>query len=178
MRQAALAGGIVHVAGIDKGGVAEDRRLGPLADDEREPVGQHLGGDSLLEALQILGVHAAAGSQRPAKRPEKQSKTGEKLDCIQPPYSRRTDSRYLLSSKLLPATGCVNRRRRTLWDQMARQRRGEDETARRYNRSHGGDAQTARSAAMIAAASDDAVAPRTRQTSCARLKRGWRNWAA
>ena len=46
MRQAALARGVVHVARIDKGGVAEDRRLRPLADNQRQPVGQHFGGDS------------------------------------------------------------------------------------------------------------------------------------
>ena len=46
--------------GINEGGVAEDRRLGPLANDEREAVGQHLGGDPLLEALQVL---SACGSK-------------------------------------------------------------------------------------------------------------------
>ncbi len=49
--QAALARGIVHVARIDKRGVAEDRRIRTLADQQRQPVRQHLRCDPLLEAL-------------------------------------------------------------------------------------------------------------------------------
>ena len=82
VRQAALARGVVHVAGVDEGGVAEDRRLRPLADDERESVGQHLGGDSLLEALQIRScapAKAIAASARPG--PKCSSKTGE-VSCF------------------------------------------------------------------------------------------------
>jgi hypothetical protein len=40
--KAALAGGIVDVSGIDKRGVAEDRRFGPLANDEVSPLGSTL----------------------------------------------------------------------------------------------------------------------------------------
>jgi hypothetical protein len=58
MRQAALARGIVHVARINKGGVAENRRLRPLAYDQRQPVGQDFGCNSLLKTLQILRLSA------------------------------------------------------------------------------------------------------------------------
>ena len=53
VREAALAGGVVHVARVDECGVTEDRRLVALADDQREPVGKHFDGGCLLEALQI-----------------------------------------------------------------------------------------------------------------------------
>ena len=56
VREAALAGGVIDVARIDEGGVAEDRRLMALAHDEREPVGKHLDGGALLKTFQILGV--------------------------------------------------------------------------------------------------------------------------
>ena len=58
VREAALAGGVVDAAGIDEGGVTEDRRLMALANDEREPVGKHLDGGALLKTLEILGVDA------------------------------------------------------------------------------------------------------------------------
>ena len=68
VRQAALARGVVHVAGINKGVVAEDRRLVPLANDQREPVGQDFDGDSLLKALQILSDERS--NQRIRRTPE------------------------------------------------------------------------------------------------------------
>jgi len=54
MRQAALPRRVVHIARINKGGVAEDRRIRPLADNERQPLGQDFGRDSLLKTLQVL----------------------------------------------------------------------------------------------------------------------------
>ncbi len=77
VREAALAGGIVDVAGIDKGGVTEDRRLVTLANNESEPVGKHLNSGALLKTLQILAVGAAArgnGHNHPEKARPKPGK--------------------------------------------------------------------------------------------------------
>src|ERR1035437_6033982 len=77
MRQAALARRVVHVARINKGGVAEDRRLRPLADDQRQSVGQNLRRDSLLETLQILGLGDGNGYHHQCQRPNALPKPGE-----------------------------------------------------------------------------------------------------
>ncbi len=93
VRQAALARGVVHVAGIDKCGVAEDRRLVALANDEREPVGQHFDGDALLKALQILGVGAgcwqAALARQHTQNQQNVQNREKNLNCIQPPSNER-----------------------------------------------------------------------------------------
>ena len=68
MRQAALAGRVVHIACVNKCGVAEDRRIRPLANDQGKAVGQHLGRDPLLEALQILGLRACCGQDHGQQR--------------------------------------------------------------------------------------------------------------
>ena len=58
MGQAALARGVVHISRVDKGGVAEDRCIRPLANEQRQSIRQNLGRDSLLETLQILRLRA------------------------------------------------------------------------------------------------------------------------
>jgi hypothetical protein len=58
VRKSALAGWIVHIAGVDKCGIAENRRIVPLANKQGQPIGKYLGRDSLLETLQILGLGA------------------------------------------------------------------------------------------------------------------------
>ena len=104
MRQAALARGVVHVARVDKCGVAEDRRLRPLADDQRQPVGQHLGGDSLLEALEVLRASARQGQNCQHQRPSALVKPGDfnPLHPISLPEGRKRAPPY--SSKLVPWT--------------------------------------------------------------------------
>jgi len=54
VRQSALTPRIVHVAHIHKRRIGEHRRIGPLANQDRQPVGQHLRRDPLLKALQVL----------------------------------------------------------------------------------------------------------------------------
>ena len=106
MRQAALARGVVHVARVNKGGIAEDRRLRPLADDQRQPVGQHLGGDPLLKALQVLSYarsSKAIAASISANRPFQNQ--GKLLSCIRPPSSRRAKPQFAHPFKVLPSTG-------------------------------------------------------------------------
>ena len=79
VREAALAGGIVHGAGIDEGGVTEDRRLVALANDESKPVGKHLDGGALLKTLQILGMGAAAYGKKEHRTHKTSPKTGKNL---------------------------------------------------------------------------------------------------
>ena len=66
--------GSFDVAGINECGVAEDRRVVPLANDQREPVGKHLDGDPLLEAFQILG-RARASRMRAAENKQAKSRS-------------------------------------------------------------------------------------------------------
>src|SRR6202034_3594397 len=64
VRQAAFPRGIVHVARVDICRVAEDRRIRPLADQQRQPVRKHLGRDPLLKALEILAQRTVSGHCR------------------------------------------------------------------------------------------------------------------
>ena len=62
--EAAGALRVVRRAGVDQRVEAEDRSLGPLADDQREAVGQDLDGGALLEAGEILRLCPTCQSYR------------------------------------------------------------------------------------------------------------------
>ena len=84
VRQSALARGVVHVARIDQCVVAEHRRFGPLANDQREPVGQHLHSDLFLQLLEVRGkralaIRSAPGGQSQHHTQKARQPTGEKL---------------------------------------------------------------------------------------------------
>ena len=107
VRQAALAGGVVHVAGVDKGGVAEDRRLRPLADDQRQPVGQHLGGDLSARSSSDPGpAHACTGHRRQHQQPTKLFQDQEKiLLCILAPWRGAQTRCPALFQAIAPESG-------------------------------------------------------------------------
>ena len=107
MRQPALAGWIVNIARVDKRGVAEHRRFGALADQDGKAIGQNLGGDALLEALQVL------------LKPRAGEKNGRKDRCYngQPPRqvslhccsSGHEQTALALLQSYLLASGASNR---------------------------------------------------------------------
>ena len=70
VRDAGLAAGIVHRAGVHVGVERDDRRFVPLENDEVQPVGKRELGDALFEILERLR------DQR-----EREHQQEEKLDC-------------------------------------------------------------------------------------------------
>ena len=110
VRQAARARGVVHVARVHECHIAEDRRLRPLAHQDREPVGQYLGGDPLLEALEILRRRGLPGHCHGHQRHGSLPIPGRKLDLHPCSFIAGRGLTTLHYSRLLCATGGVKRR--------------------------------------------------------------------